>query len=185
MSLIEQHFRTTFNDAKASLLQALDAATTQDLEDMPSNGAMIRESALCRVETLLQVEKELEDIIQARDNIRRRRIAAQSLRSPIGLLPNELIHRIIEYVVLGPRDRDQIRDILQISHAWRDVILTMSRLFVSAAWNSWHPRLVDVWCRRANGLPLVIHLNDDTLSALDGFHKSSIMWGVLEDFRSM
>lgn len=187
MVLVEQQLWSTFYDAKTSLLEALNAAAARGFQIAPTNRALTRESALGYAEELVLAEKELEavqrDIGHARDILRRQRIVAQRLRSPIGVLPGELIGEIITQTLNSPGDYTHIFTIMGISHMWRDTLLGMSRFFVKAGWDHWHPSLLDLWCKRAGNLPLIIELDNNTLYLISLFRKHGI-WDVLEAFRS-
>lgn len=80
--------------------------------------------------------------------------------SPCGTMPVEILHKIFYNAVGDPGNHQTIRSIAGVSELWRDVVLSMSPLFVQADWDRWPTSLLELWCARANRRPLTVKLGE-------------------------
>ncbi|KAF8308684.1 hypothetical protein DL93DRAFT_2170916 [Clavulina sp. PMI_390] len=77
--------------------------------------------------------------------------------SPIDTVPPEILEKIIGFTTT-PQSTKQTLHLTKISTLWRTVTSSLSHLFIEANWVSWHPSLVQLWCRRAEMQNLRIDL---------------------------
>ena len=122
------------------------------------------------VSSLDDLENELNDvqreIQKVRNSLSQQKTAAMMSLQPIGMLPPEMIRKIVFHAVEGPHDYLQIARLLQVSKLWRDVVLDISSLFSQANWAKWPISQVEMWCSRAKPHLLTIYMCDTLLRML-------------------
>src|ERR1700733_2902892 len=93
-----------------------------------------------------------------RNSLSQQKTAAVMSLPPIGMVPPELIRKIVVQTIEGPRAHRQIMCLSQVSKLWRDVVFGISALFTAANWEQWPISLVDAWCSRAKAQLLMIYM---------------------------
>jgi hypothetical protein len=122
------------------------------------------------VSSLGDLENELNDvqreIQRVRDSLSQQKTAAMMSLQPIGMLPPEMIRKIVVHAVEGPRDYRQITRLLRVSKLWREVVFDIPSLFSQANWAEWPISLVEMWCSRAKPHSLTICMRETLLRRL-------------------
>jgi len=123
------------------------------------------------ISSLEDLEDDLNDIQreikQAQNSVLQLKSAALMSLQPIGMLPPEIIRKIVVHTVDGPCDHRRILRLSQVSKLWRETVLGISALFTTADWESWPAQLVDTWCLRAGRHLLKIYVGDSLVTRMD------------------
>lgn len=108
-------------------------------------------------DALNEVERVKELILNLEKNLRRATGQLQSLISPIGSLPVEVLRDILVWhVSLSETSYEEIDTLGAVCSFWRQVIDQERWLFSEANWNAWGSYRIASWCSRARGYPLAI-----------------------------
>ena len=122
------------------------------------------------ISSLEDLEGDLNDIQreikQVQHSVLQLKSAALMSLQPIGMLPPEIIRKIVVHTVDGPCDHHRILRLSQVSKLWRETILGISALFTTADWGNWSAQLIDTWCLRAGRHLLKIHVGDSLLTRM-------------------
>ena len=106
-----------------------------------------------------------------------------------GMLPIELLQKIISLAVPTPGDYDYyiILRLSQVSKRFRDAVLDISGLFTKPDWNRWPIPILELWCQRARTNPMKICVHDSVLYSVGQgqarkralLESCSSQWGYL------
>lgn len=125
-----------------------------------------RDRILSLQEALGDAKRVKEEIFRLEQTLTRAVGQLQSLESPIGSLPNELLRDILMMSSneSASRTPEDIERLAMVCTHWRMVIFNERHLFSKADWNNWSPSKIGLWCSRANVYPLSINLLPATTS---------------------
>lgn len=151
-----------------------------NLEEGPPREHIFYQPPSARAESLNTIHSQLEELDKALEKVRdlkKKVLEAEKqiirnigqvhqLTSPIGSLPNELLHEIFFCVVSGSRDYLAIQSLSAVCQRWRTYMFGQTQWFSDANWDEWPPSLIIEWCGRTGSHPLTIRLTEPGLKRI-------------------
>lgn len=170
---------TAFNDSMEALVAGIRAQTsglTHNLAHVPAMRDSHRETTQSLLDEISVLSRQIEATQKSLASAQIHLVQIQSqihmTIAPIGLLPVELMQRVIMFTVEGFANHAQIILVSHISRQWRAAVLGISELFKYAKWKQWGDEALQEWCTRAGAQPLSITLEPSLLEHPD---KASIL----------
>ena len=183
-----------FYQAKDALISALREAPLvyqapsgpqagQDTDSVPVSAFL-----QCITEAVCEVETVQSELSSLRSHLFRSHATITNRHSLPGMLPIELLQKIISLAVPDPGDYDYhtILWLSQVSKRFRDAVLDISGLFTDPDWIRWPVPLLELWCQRARTSPITICVYDFVLYSVGEearrralLESCSSQWGQL------
>lgn len=186
------HFDASKDALLLGLQRSCNYAAMRDIvldvahDDAPDHGALIR--AVEHTQRSLQALQA--DLVEAQNMLHKLRARTlTALSSSIATLPVELLSDILGWAIRGPGRHRTITSLASVCETWRVVVLDMKWAFVQADWDRWPAWLLEDWCSRARGSPLVVKLgvsgvarllNSPSSPYIRAFDSHKATWETLE-----
>lgn len=165
-----------FSMAKGELLGNVKAVLDEGvgchlLQHDPGTRTAADDSIHSMLSTLHMILSDLQrvkvEVLQTERLILRSIGRVQRLRSPIGILPTELIHYIlIHHLNPQPQNQQEIIRVSSVCSLWQEIMHNQHALFSTADWITWPQSMSETWISRTKGGPLTILL-DNTVEKVD------------------